>query len=98
MFRSRPGLGSARQLLKAKYQPGPLRDALTGVFGNRRFGESTKRLVITSYNLGADDVYLFRTAHHPRLRRDWRERRWTWRWRPRPLRLTCRVFPCREHG
>jgi hypothetical protein len=30
--------------------------------------------VITSYNLGADDVYLFRTAHHPRLRRDWRER------------------------
>jgi uncharacterized protein len=73
VFRSRLGLGSARQLVRAKYQPGPLRAALTSVFGDRTFGESTKRLVITSYNLGADDVYLFRTAHHPRLRRDWRE-------------------------
>lgn len=74
VFRSRLGLGPARRLLRAKYQPGPLREALTGVFGDRTFGESTKRLAITSYNLGADDVYLFRTAHHPRLRRDWRER------------------------
>ena len=60
VFRSRLGLGPARRLLRAKYQPGPLREALTGVFGDRTFGESTKRLVITSYNLGADDVYLFR--------------------------------------
>jgi patatin-like phospholipase/acyl hydrolase len=74
VFNNRLGLRSARQLLRAKYVPGPLRDALTDVFGDRTFGESTKRLVITSYNLGADDVYLFRTAHHPRLRRDWRER------------------------
>jgi uncharacterized protein len=61
-------------VVRAKYTPGPLREALTAVFGDRTFGQSTKRLVITSYNLGADDVYLFRTAHHPRLRRDWRER------------------------
>jgi patatin-like phospholipase/acyl hydrolase len=27
VFRSRPGLGSARQLLRAKYRPGPLREA-----------------------------------------------------------------------
>lgn len=74
VFRSRPGLGSARRLLRAKYRPEPLSAALTRVFGDRTFGESTKRLVITSYNLGADDVYLFRTAHHQRLRRDWRER------------------------
>jgi uncharacterized protein len=74
VFRNRLGLASARQVLRAKYQPGPLRSALTSVFGERKFGDSTKRLVVTSYNLGADDVYLFRTAHHPRLRRDWRER------------------------
>jgi uncharacterized protein len=74
VFRSQLGLRSVRQLLRAKYQPGPLREALAGVFGDRTFGESSKRLVITSYNIGADDVYLFRTAHHPRLRRDWRER------------------------
>ena len=46
--------------------------ALTSDFGDRAFGDSTKRLVVTSYNLGADDVYLFSTAHHPpapRLRR-----------------------------
>ncbi|MGW0844808.1 hypothetical protein ACWD26_32685 [Streptomyces sp. NPDC002787] len=35
--------------------------------------ESTKRLVITSYNVAADDVYLFRTLHLPALKRDWRE-------------------------
>lgn len=74
VFRDRTGLASARRLLRAKYLPGPLRAALTGVFRDRTFGESTKRLVIPSYNLGTDDVYLFRTAHHPRLRRDWRER------------------------
>jgi uncharacterized protein len=74
VFPKRAGLTSARQVLQAKYPPGPLRAALTRVFGDRAFGESTKRLVVTAYNLGADDVYLFRTAHHPRLRRDWRER------------------------
>jgi patatin-like phospholipase/acyl hydrolase len=74
VFRDRMRLASARHVLRAKYPPGPLRAALTSVFEERTFGESTKRLVITSYNLGADDVYLFRTAHHPRLRRDWRER------------------------
>ena len=74
VFRNPLGLRSARQLLRAKYAPGPLRSALADVFGDRTFGQSTKRLVITSYNLGTDDVYLFRTAHHPRLVRDWRER------------------------
>ena len=73
VFGGLPAITSARQVLRAKYLPGPLREALTEVFGGRTFGESTKRLVVTSYNLGADDVYLFRTAHHPRLRRDWRE-------------------------
>ena len=30
--------------------------------------------MVTSYNLGADGFWLFRTADHSRLRRDWRER------------------------
>ncbi|MEU8205819.1 CBASS cGAMP-activated phospholipase [Streptosporangium sp. NPDC049046] len=73
IFRNRSKLRVMRHLLRAKYGAGPLREALTEVFGERTFGESTKRLVITSYNLRADDVYLFRTPHLQTLKRDWRE-------------------------
>ncbi|MFG1635411.1 CBASS cGAMP-activated phospholipase [Pseudonocardia alni] len=73
IFRDRARIRGARHFLRAKYSSEPLRDALVSVFGDRRFGESTKRLVIPSYNLGDDDVYLFRTPHLERLARDWRE-------------------------
>ncbi|MFI6519914.1 CBASS cGAMP-activated phospholipase [Spirillospora sp. NPDC050679] len=73
IFRDRSKLRFLRHLFRAKYGAEPLREALTQVFGERTFGESTKRLVITSYNLRADDVYLFRTPHLPVLKRDWRE-------------------------
>ena len=39
-------------------------------------GDSQKRLVIPSYNLGEDDVYIFKTPHHERLRRDWKVPAW----------------------
>nr|WP_269128848.1 CBASS cGAMP-activated phospholipase [Nonomuraea sp. K271] len=74
IFRDRTHLRGLRHLVRAKYHVAPLRAALIEVFGNRTFGESTKRLVITSYNIGANDVYLFRTPHLPTLKRDWRER------------------------
>jgi patatin-like phospholipase/acyl hydrolase len=73
-FQDRSRLRTARRLIRVKYAAEPLRIALAEVFGERTFGESTKRLVITSYNLGCDDVYLFRTPHLPHLKRDWRER------------------------
>lgn len=74
IFRDRSRLRGVRRLVRAKYPAEPLRAALTKVFGDRTFGESSHRLVIPSYNLGKDDVYLFRTPHLPELRRDWRER------------------------
>jgi patatin-like phospholipase/acyl hydrolase len=74
LFQDRGRLRTARRLIRVKYAAEPLRAALAEVFGERTFGESTKRLVITSYNLGCDDVYLFRTPHLPHLKRDWRER------------------------
>ncbi|MFI7543804.1 CBASS cGAMP-activated phospholipase [Actinoplanes sp. NPDC049599] len=74
IFRDRSRLRSMRQVLRAKYAAEPLRAALTEVLGQRMFGQSTKRLLITSYNIGADDVYLFRTPHLETLKRDWRER------------------------
>jgi patatin-like phospholipase/acyl hydrolase len=73
IFRDRSRMRVVRHVMRAKYGSGPLRAALTEVFGDRTFGESTKRLVITSYNIAADDVYLFRTPHLPTLKRDWRE-------------------------
>lgn len=59
--------------LRAKYSSAPLRSALSQVFGDKTFGNSSKRLLITSYNLNAGGVYLFRTPHLPTLTRDWRE-------------------------
>lgn len=67
VFRDRTRLRTLRRLFRAKYTDAPLRAALEEVFDDRTFGESTKRLVITSYSLTNDDVYLFRTPHLPTL-------------------------------
>lgn len=60
----------SRRPLTSKYRPEPLRAALDQVLGERRLGESRVPLVIPSYDLTNDDVYLFRTPHTRRLRRD----------------------------
>ena len=73
IFRDTSRTRGLRRLVRAKYPAEPLRTALGQVFEERRFGESRTRLVITSYNLGEDDVYLFRTPHLAHLARDWRE-------------------------
>lgn len=65
--------GRVRQVVAAKHRPGPLKAALEEVFGTRRMWQSRTRLVIPSYSLDARDVYVFKTPHHPRLRRDYRE-------------------------
>jgi uncharacterized protein len=74
IFCDRSKFRGARHWVRTKYSTAPLRAALSDVLGDRMFGESSKRLVITSYNLGANDIYLFRTPHLPELTRDWRER------------------------
>jgi patatin-like phospholipase/acyl hydrolase len=63
-----------RQLLLPKYPAGPLQAALESVLGEKRLGESTVPLIISSYDLCNDEVHLFRTAHSARLTRDYRER------------------------
>ncbi len=70
------GVGLLKHLLLRKYSAQPLEDALKRRFAERRFGESTKRLVIPSYSLGDDDVYIFRTPHLSRLRRDFKVPAW----------------------
>ncbi len=70
VFRDQLRAGVVTQWFRPKYTDAGLRSALLETFGNRTFGESSRRLVITSYNIGADDVYLFRTPHADRLQRD----------------------------
>lgn len=58
----------------AKYDSTPLREALKGCFGENTLGDSTKRLVIPSLNLENGEVYIYKTAHHRRLERDYKKK------------------------
>jgi patatin-like phospholipase/acyl hydrolase len=70
IFRGDRRLLALRWLLRAKYDSTPLRTALHDVFADRLFGESSKRLVIPSFNVGTGEVHVWKTAHHPRFERD----------------------------
>jgi patatin-like phospholipase/acyl hydrolase len=59
-----------------KFSAAPLQIALKSCFKDKRFGDSLRPLIIPSYNLGEDDVYLFRTPHHERLKRDYKVPAW----------------------
>ena len=63
-----------RWLGASKYSNTPLKRALETYFGNKKLGDSTKRLVIPSLNLENGKVYIYKTAHHPRLETDYKER------------------------
>ncbi|GAA4444186.1 CBASS cGAMP-activated phospholipase [Novipirellula rosea] len=62
--------------LKNKFAQEPLKAALENCFKDKRLADCTKRIVIPSYNLGEDDVYIFRTPHAERLKRDWKVPLW----------------------
>jgi uncharacterized protein len=67
---------SARHWFASKYECEPLEAALRECFGTNLFSDGKKRLVIPSFNLSEDDVYIFRTRHHERLRRDYKVPAW----------------------
>jgi uncharacterized protein len=77
IFRNPIKFWCLKHWLMSKFPQAPLRDALKEIFGDHRLSDSTKRLVIPAYNLGDDDVYLFKTPHHERLRRDFKVFMWT---------------------
>ena len=64
------------QLAENKFDSGPLMKELQDCFGDTLLGESQKRLVVTSYDMENDDVRLIKTAHHPRLRNDFKLPMW----------------------
>lgn len=67
------GRSRVRQIFGPKHSGAGLRTALEAVFGSKRLGDSKVRLVIPSYSLDSNDVYLFKTPHHERLIRDYKE-------------------------
>lgn len=67
-------LRGLRCLSTTKYNRGPLNKALKDRFGDKKLGDSTKRLVIPCLNIETGEVYVYKTAHHPRLVRDYKEK------------------------
>lgn len=62
-----------RQLVRTAYDPAPLRVALASIFGDRILGDSDIPLVVPAWNVDTGQVYVFKTPHHERLARDWRD-------------------------
>lgn len=59
-------------IVRARYRLEPLRSALALAFGDKRLGDSSKRLLIPSLNLAAERIHVYRTAHHPKLVHDYK--------------------------
>ena len=74
IFKGNRGLRWLRWLGTSKYSGVPLENALRCCFGDKRLGDSKKRLVIPSLNLENGEVYIYKTAHHCRLERDYKEK------------------------
>lgn len=72
IFNSKAGKWSKhwKHLKGALYDSENLEQTLKECFGEKTLGECEKRVVIPSYNLGKDEVYIFKTRHHPRITRD----------------------------
>jgi patatin-like phospholipase/acyl hydrolase len=72
IFPARSRLNPVAHLFRPKYRPDGLQSVLSQTFGDRLLGDSIVPLVIPSFDIGENQVHLFKTPHHPRLRRDWR--------------------------
>jgi uncharacterized protein len=69
----RQKLRGIAHLLITKHSSEPLRHALEGVLGRRKLGESHTRLVIPAWHPVLERVYVYKTAHHPRLETDYKQ-------------------------
>jgi patatin-like phospholipase/acyl hydrolase len=72
IFRGNRAWRSLRQLRYARYDRQPLERALQDAFGERRLGESTKRLVVPALNLETGEVHVYKTSHHERFVMDYK--------------------------
>lgn len=56
-----------------KYSTDELESALIDVLGDRRLGDAKTRLMIPAWHQQMGSVYIFKTAHHERLKTDYKE-------------------------
>ena len=63
---------AARHLMAPKHDADVLRAVLTDVLQDRRLGEAGTRLLVPAWEADRQRVYIFKTAHHPRLKSDYR--------------------------
>uniref|UniRef100_Q07NQ4 Patatin n=1 Tax=Rhodopseudomonas palustris (strain BisA53) TaxID=316055 RepID=Q07NQ4_RHOP5 len=64
---------SVAHLVVTKHSSEPLRSALEEILGSRKLGESRTRLVIPAWHPVLERVYIYKTAHDPRLETDYRQ-------------------------
>ena len=64
---------SLLHLFGSKYSSDNLETALRGILGSRKLGESSTRLVIPAWHPMMEQVYIYKTAHHPRLENDYKQ-------------------------
>lgn len=70
------GLKWMQHWIYRKYSQKAMMKALRDCFKDKRLADSKKRLVIPTYNIGEDDVYIFRTPHHAKLKTDYKVEAW----------------------
>jgi uncharacterized protein len=56
----------------SKYSSNALCSALTEIFEDRLLGDSSCRLLVPSFDANTGLIHIYKTAHHERLRRDYR--------------------------
>lgn len=66
-------LGFIGRIFSPRRPQTALKATLTKVFAEKRFGESSCRLVIPSYDCVSGSIHLFKTAHHDQYKQDYLE-------------------------
>jgi len=62
-----------RHLVKPKHDADALRAELESVLGTKRIGDAQRRLLIPAWDADHRSVYIYKTAHHWRLKTDYKK-------------------------
>lgn len=63
---------SVRHLFRPKHDADVLREVLSDTLGELKIGDAITRLIVPAWEADRQSVYIFKTAHHERLKTDYR--------------------------